>query len=211
MRSSVCGPEQDHQQQQHSGHEDDAAVVGPGMEHAEEADLRAEVTRIASDLKQRCGAGLKEQVVDDTLVLQCERSEFTRQGEDDVDIAGGQQFLFTRLEPAQTRVRLASRTMPVTTRVVGDSRRISAVGTAIAMAAERGRTAARDREQDLLMLPGDPATTAFKKFLPCTAHDIGQLQRRPVSVLRICSPGVVSVSASNGLAVALRCRCERCR
>jgi hypothetical protein len=77
------------------------------------------------------------------------------------------------------------------------------------MAAEGGGAAARDREQDLAMLPGDPTATAFKKLLPCTAHDIGQLQRRPVYVLRICSPGLVSVSASNGLAVALRCRCER--
>jgi hypothetical protein len=181
----------------------------PGMEHAEEADLCAEVARMASDLEQRCGTGMKKQVVDDALVLQRERSEFTGKGEDDVDIAGGQQFLFTRLEPAQTRVRLASRTMPVATRVVGDGCRISAVGTAIAMAAERGGAAARDREQDLLMLPGDPAATAVKKLLPCTANDIGQLQRRPVYVLRICSPAAVSVSASNGLAVALRCRCER--
>jgi hypothetical protein len=147
----------------------------PGMEHAEEGDLYAEVTRIVSDLEQRCGTGSKEQVVDDALVLQCEWREFTGQSEDEVDIAGGQLFLFTRLEPAQTRVRLASRTMPITTRVVGDGCCISAVGTAIAMAAERGRAAARDREQDFLMLPGDPAMTAFKKLLPCTAHDIGQL------------------------------------
>jgi hypothetical protein len=77
------------------------------------------------------------------------------------------------------------------------------------MAAERGGAAACDREQDLMMLPGDPAATAFKKLLPRTANDIGQLQRGPVYVLRICSPAAVSVSASNGLAVALRCRCER--
>src|ERR1017187_717467 len=36
----------------------------PGMEHAEEADLRAEVPGIASDLQQRCSAGVKQQVVD---------------------------------------------------------------------------------------------------------------------------------------------------
>jgi hypothetical protein len=41
----------------------------PGMEHAEEADLCAEVSRIASDLEQRCGAGMEEQVVDHALVL----------------------------------------------------------------------------------------------------------------------------------------------
>jgi hypothetical protein len=54
------------------------------MEHAEEADLRAEVAGIASDLKQGCGTGLEEQVVDDALVLERKWSEFTRQGEDEV-------------------------------------------------------------------------------------------------------------------------------
>ena len=32
----------------------------PGMEHAEEADLRAKVTRIAGDLQQGFGAGVKQ-------------------------------------------------------------------------------------------------------------------------------------------------------
>src|SRR5258708_4270731 len=49
----------------------------PGMEHAEEADLRAEVAGIASNLKQGCGAGLEEQAVDHALVLERERREFT--------------------------------------------------------------------------------------------------------------------------------------
>src|ERR1700694_829766 len=183
----------------------------PGMEHAEEADLCAEVTRIASDLEQGCGAGLKEQVVEAALVLQCEWREFTGRREDGVAIGGGQQFLFARLQPALTRFRLASRTMPVTTRVVGDGRGMSAVGTAIAMTAECGGAAACDREQDFLMLPGDPAATAFHESMTSTANNIGQLQRRPIYGLRICSPGVTPARASSGLAVALRCRCDRCR
>jgi len=36
----------------------------PSMEDAEEADLRAKMPRIASDLQQGFGAGLKQQVVD---------------------------------------------------------------------------------------------------------------------------------------------------
>jgi hypothetical protein len=48
----------------------------PGMQHAEETDLCAEVTRIASNLEQRCGTGSKEQVVDDALVLQREWRDF---------------------------------------------------------------------------------------------------------------------------------------
>src|ERR1017187_3717267 len=41
----------------------------PAMEHAEEADLGAKMPGIASDLKQGLGAGVKEQVVDEPLVL----------------------------------------------------------------------------------------------------------------------------------------------
>src|ERR1019366_1454272 len=78
----------------------------PGMEHAEEANLRAEVTRIAGDLQQSCSAGVKQQVVDQPFILQCERSEFPWQGEDDVHVAGGQQLTLPRLEPAQAGVAL---------------------------------------------------------------------------------------------------------
>ena len=80
----------------------------PGMEHAEEADLGAQVTRIAGDLQEGLGAGVKQQVVDQLLVLQCERSEFPRECEDDVDIVSGQQFPLPCLEPAQAGVALAA-------------------------------------------------------------------------------------------------------
>lgn len=126
---------------------------------------------IASDLKQGRGTGLEEQAVDHALVLKGEGSEFTRQGEDEVNVAGGQQFLFARLEPAETRVRLASGTVPVATRVIGDGRRISADGTAVAMAAECGGAAAGDREPDILMLPGDPATAALNEALSGRANN----------------------------------------
>src|SRR5439155_24553237 len=75
----------------------------PGMEHAEEADLCAKVPGIASDLQQSFSTGAKQQVVEQSLVLQCQRREFPRQCEDDVDVAGGQQLSLTRLEPAQAR------------------------------------------------------------------------------------------------------------
>src|SRR5271157_3227888 len=40
----------------------------PGMKHAEEADLGSKVPGIAGDLEQSCGAGVKQQVVDELLV-----------------------------------------------------------------------------------------------------------------------------------------------
>lgn len=88
---------------------------------------------------------------------------------------------------------------------------MSAVGAAVAMTAQRGGAAACDRQQDLVVLPGNPVATAFEEGLPCTANDVGHLQRRPVYGRRIGSPVPFNGSASSGLDVALRWRLERCR
>lgn len=50
----------------------------PGMEHAEEADVGAEMTWITGDLQQGMGAGLQQKIVDQSFVLQCEWSKLTR-------------------------------------------------------------------------------------------------------------------------------------
>jgi hypothetical protein len=86
-----------------------------------------------------------------------------------------------------------------------------AAGALIAMATERGRTATRDGQQYLLMLPVDPSAAAFDEALSGVANDVGHLQRRPPQALRIGAPGVVRESMSSGLAVALRCFVERCK
>ena len=106
----------------------------PSMEHAEEADLRTEVTWIASDLQQSCSAGVKQQVIDQPFILQREGSEFPWQSEDDVHIASGQQLSFPRLEPVQACIALTLGTVPIATRVVRDGG-ISAVRAVIAMPA----------------------------------------------------------------------------
>jgi hypothetical protein len=114
------------------------------VKHAEETDLGSKMPRIAGDLKQGLSAGMKEKVVDEPLVLQGERCQFPRQSEDSMDVARGQQFPFARLEPASTRVALASWAMPVSARVVGDGSRMSAAGAAIAMPTQRSGAAAHD-------------------------------------------------------------------
>ncbi len=48
----------------------------PGMEHAEETDLGAEMSGVASDFEKSFGAGPKQQTIDDFLVLQSQRSQF---------------------------------------------------------------------------------------------------------------------------------------
>jgi hypothetical protein len=48
------------------------------------------------------------------------------------------------------------------------------------MTAEQSRTAAQDGQQDLAVLPGNPAFALFQEGLSCTADDVGHLQRWPI-------------------------------
>src|SRR5271166_411411 len=116
----------------------------PGVQHAEETDLGAQVSGIASHFEQGCGAGVEQQVVDELLVLQGEVCQFSRQRENDVHVGGGQQLALTCLQPAVAGIALALWAMPVSARVVGDGGRLSAAGTAIAVSAERSGTASGD-------------------------------------------------------------------
>ena len=50
----------------------------PGVEHAKEADLGAEMFGIASDFEEGFGAALQQQMVQDFLVLQSERRQLMR-------------------------------------------------------------------------------------------------------------------------------------
>src|SRR2546425_12591664 len=50
----------------------------PGVEHAEEADLGAEMFGIASDCEEGRGTGLQQKMVQEFLVLQGKRPQFTR-------------------------------------------------------------------------------------------------------------------------------------
>ena len=182
----------------------------PGMEHAEEADLGAEMPRIACDLQQRGGTGAEQQAIDQALVLERERCQFPRQREYGMNVARGQQLPFALPEPADAGVALALRAVPVAARVIGDGG-VAAAGAAVAMPAQSGGAATHDGGQHLLMLPVDPSAAALDEALPGVANDVGHLQRRPAYTLRIASPGVASCSMSSGLAVALKCFFERCR
>ena len=98
------------------------------MQDAEESNLRTEMFGIRGYLEQSFGAGAKQKAVDLTLVLQCQRRQLMRQREDDMDVWHRQKIPAARRKPAVTGVGLALRTMPVSTRVIGDGL-IAAMGT----------------------------------------------------------------------------------
>jgi hypothetical protein len=164
--------------------------VSRGLNDAaeEQARLRGVTREITSDFKQCLSAGVKEQVVDEPLVLQGKRGQFPRQSEHGMDVASGQQFPLARFEPAPARVAVASWAMPVSAGVVGYPGRMSAAGAAVAMAAQRGCAAARNGQQHLLVLPVDPPAAVFDKCLSSTANNIGHLHERPVVQLCFWPP-----------------------
>ena len=48
-------------------------------------------------------------------ILECQRVEFVRYGEHDVEVAGVEQFLLPRLEPSLASLRLALRATAIST------------------------------------------------------------------------------------------------
>ena len=155
----------------------------PGVQHAEEADLRAEVSLVASHREQRLGAGAKQQTVDLALVLQRQRRQLAGQREHHMRVADWQQFPAARFQPAVARVGLALRTMPVPARVEGDGL-MPAAGALVDVTAERRGAAADDGGQDLQVQPGEPFPAALIERGSGCADQVGHLQRWPRHLFR---------------------------
>jgi hypothetical protein len=70
------------------------------MQHAEEANFRTEVSRMASDFQKGFGTSAEQEIVEDLLVLQSQRRQAAGECEDHVQVAGRQKFTSTRGDPA---------------------------------------------------------------------------------------------------------------
>jgi len=114
------------------------------MQDAEEADLCAEVSGIASDFQEGFRTGTEQEIVNDFLVLQYHRRQATRQGEDHMEIAGGEKLLLTGSDPAVPSGGLTLRAVAIATAVIGDGGAMSAAHALIKMAAESGGTTPRN-------------------------------------------------------------------
>ena len=77
----------------------DLQILSPGVQHAEESDLRAQMFGIGGNLQQRRGAGAEQKVIDDLLVLQSQPCQFVRDGKNHMHVLNGQQFLVAIGEP----------------------------------------------------------------------------------------------------------------
>src|SRR5215471_4531013 len=123
-------------------------VLSPGVQHAEKADLGAEMSGIGGDFQQCGGTGAEQEAVEQLLVMKHERRQLMRKREDHMNVGNVQQFFLTRREPLVAGVALALRAMAIAAGVIRDGL-MAAARASIAVAAERCRATAQDRRQHL--------------------------------------------------------------
>jgi hypothetical protein len=83
------------------------------MQDAQEADLRAKVFRIGGDFEQCCGAGVEQELKENSLVLPDEWNQRVGHAEDEVVVVGWQEFLLAGCQPFITSVGLALRAVSI--------------------------------------------------------------------------------------------------
>lgn len=150
-------------------------ILPPGVEHAEETDLRPEVFRIGSNLQQRSGTGSEEKIVNNLLVLQSQPRELVRDREDHVNVFPWQQLRAACGEPLFTSVGLALRTMSRTAGVERDGL-MAALAALIQVSTKCCRSAVLNGEKNAEMKPRQPGSVAFDKCVAMRANDIGHLE-----------------------------------
>ena len=151
--------------------------LSPGVENAQHADLRAEMSRIGGDLAERGGARLKEPGVQSGTIPIDQRQEPMREREDDVHIRHVEQLPFTGVQPALARLRLALRAVPIPTRVIGDGL-MAARAAGVDVSAEGRGPAAHDGAEHRSLLHAQPRML-LDEGVALRVEDIGHLHRRP--------------------------------
>ncbi len=150
----------------------------PGVKDGGQADARAEMLRVGGDGGQRLGGGPEQEVVDGGLIVERDRADRSRQGEDDVVVGNRQQLRLAVFEPLPRRRPLALRAVAVAAGIVGDAR-MRAVLAALDMAAERCGAAGLDRRHHLQLAETHMASVGLAPRRPMGAKDVGDLQGRP--------------------------------
>jgi hypothetical protein len=77
-------------------------VLSPAVQDGKEADLRTEVLGIGRNCFQGLGCSPEENAVDNPLVLESNRGNLFRDGEDNMKVRDLKQFCLTVLNPVRT-------------------------------------------------------------------------------------------------------------
>ena len=157
----------------------DVRVMGqglaPAVQDCDHAGLGAEIFGIGSDGADRLGRGLEEDIVDDRLVLQGDRCERGRHGEDEMEIRDWQKFGAAIGQPLGAREPLALGTVPIAAGIIGDTD-LAAVLALLDMPAERRGAARLDGGHDAALGLREPAALRRAERIAVAAENIRHLQ-----------------------------------
>jgi hypothetical protein len=126
-------------------------VLSPGVQDGKAADPGAELPRISGERQKGFRSGPKQQGVNGAAVLECQWSQFVREGENDVEVLDVEKLLLTGLKPRGTGRALTLRTMPVTAGVV-DTDDVSTLVALFRVTTEDGRPALHEVRQNATLL-----------------------------------------------------------
>jgi len=152
-------------------------ILSPGVEDAEKTDLGSQVLCIGSEFEHCFPAGTEQQVVEHLGVPLAKCVEFVRQRKDHMKVGDAQQFLFSRGEPALTRLGLALGAVPVSTGVIGDGL-MTAARTSIHVTAERCGAATVQRPENGQLLVAQPGSVSFDESVTLRAEYVRHFHAR---------------------------------
>ena len=160
-------------------------LLTPTMQHTEEANLRAEKSRIAGNFEKGLRAGAEQEIVDDLLVLQHQWGQAAGECEDHVHVARREKFLSARRNPLFPSGGLTLGAVAISAAIKRNGGTMPTTGALIDMAAQCGRTTPRNGQQHFDVAPTNPRAVLFDELSSRVTDEIGHLEWWPAHLLLV--------------------------
>ena len=147
----------------------------PAMKNRSDAEQGAETIGIHSQIEKGPGSRLEKQVKDEFPIVQRKRPDLTGEGEDGMEVVGGQETLLSLFDPSGLSQTLALGTVSVSARVVGGAL-MAALIAHVQMAAQSGSATGHNIPDDLVLLGRQHMS--FDVGLPVNPEDVSDLEVR---------------------------------
>ena len=140
-------------------------ILTPCVQHAKKADLGSKMFIIGGNLKQGRRTAMKQEIVDNLLVVEGQPAQLMGDGEDHMDIFDWQKFCPASIKPSFASVYLAFRAMPRTARIEGGGF-LPALSAPIQVSSKGCRSAPFDGDQYADVHPRQPGPILFNEAAP---------------------------------------------
>jgi hypothetical protein len=172
--------------------------LAPGVQDSEEPEASAEMLWVVGYLLKGVGTRAEQEVVDDLRVLERQRCQHLRQGENHVRVGHRKHVGLARFEPSRLGATLALRAVAVAARVVGDLG-VSTFAARVDVATQPRRSAGQYPvdHRTLLPAPRGPDSFGLASQVPqVPLEDLRDLV--PRSLGHLLGKGQISVQCIQG-------------